>query len=143
MDKVDAALTQLANAFETKPKTTSSSKHSLMQEKINKYTAKDKDNEMANLSSSKDEFSFSTTARPWSYTDYKYRVMTFSKTANWFCKPNAISPLVCARFGWVNNNSVDVLYCHSCSRSIRHDGKVSLSIIITCIFNNLSLITYF
>ena len=126
MEKVDAALTQLASAFEsTASKTTSSSKHSIMQEKINKYTAKDSDE--IPRSSSKELLSPFSIARPWNYTDYKYRVMTFSKTANWFSKPSIISPLICARFGWVNS-AVDVLYCHACSKSIRHDGKSLLSI---------------
>lgn len=122
MEKVNAVLTQLASAFDTinAPKS-KISKHSLMQDKINKYTK----NDSIEISHSSESSSPFKIVRPWNYSDYKYRVMTFSKTANWFAKPSIISPLVCARFGWVNH-SADLLYCHVCSKSIRHDGTLFL-----------------
>ncbi len=38
--------------------------------------------------------------RPWDRDAYAQRVATFTVTG-WFGKPKSISPLVCARFGWI------------------------------------------
>jgi C3HC zinc finger-like len=50
--------------------------------------------------------------RPWNKSDFLDRVQTFS-TSSWFAKPLCISPLQCARFGWVNVD-FDMIECPAC-----------------------------
>lgn len=50
--------------------------------------------------------------RPWSYSDFLDRLRTF-KASTWFAKPEYLSALRCARFGWRNEN-VDCLVCTVC-----------------------------
>ena len=54
--------------------------------------------------------------RPHDRSMYQQRVSTF-KLSWWFAKPNCLSPLVCARFGWCNSGP-DMLKCNSCGRFI-------------------------
>jgi hypothetical protein len=44
-------------------------------------------------------------ARPWSETDFKARVASFS-AMRWFAKPRSISAAECARFGWINDAAI-------------------------------------
>lgn len=54
--------------------------------------------------------------RPWSRSDLHERARTF-KTSTWFAKPPQISPLQCARFGWINTGH-DRLTCTWCSTGL-------------------------
>ena len=47
--------------------------------------------------------------RVWDRGDLFYRLASF-KVATWFCKPEAISPVECARRGWINT-APDLLTC--------------------------------
>lgn len=42
------------------------------------------------------------------------------KSSTWFAKPSIISPLCCARYGWINISS-DTLKCVSCNKEITHE----------------------
>mmetsp|Transcript_29253 Transcript_29253/g.57453 ORF Transcript_29253/g.57453 Transcript_29253/m.57453 type:complete len:392 (-) Transcript_29253:254-1429(-) len=53
---------------------------------------------------------------PWDKTAFAARCKTFV-SSRWFAKPEAISPLQCARFGWVNTG-VDQIGCPSCHKTI-------------------------
>lgn len=55
------------------------------------------------------------TCRPWSTDDYSTRVETYT-ALRWFSKPTRLSPLQCARFGWICHAS-DALRCVSCHAS--------------------------
>ena len=55
--------------------------------------------------------------RPWNYTDFQDRLISFKKTSHWFAKPSYLSPWQCARFGW-RNSGIDTIGCASCSASI-------------------------
>jgi hypothetical protein len=59
--------------------------------------------------------------RPWSLADFQHRVESF-KVSSWFCKPAAVSPLVCAKSGW-RNVDVDVIECVSCQRRLHYDDS--------------------
>lgn len=47
--------------------------------------------------------------RPWDRGDLFRRLATF-KSGTWFCKPQSISPVECARRGWTNTGP-DLLSC--------------------------------
>lgn len=64
-----------------------------------------------------------TQSRPWSRDDYFARVKTF-KPSYWFAPPRQVSPMVCARFGWVCS-STDALVCQSCESRITYRAPVS------------------
>lgn len=66
----------------------------------------------AAVSSSSSLGSDSKNCRPWSRSDFLARLATF-QTSSWFNKPSLLSPVECARFGWVNDG-VDILHCNSC-----------------------------
>jgi hypothetical protein len=61
--------------------------------------------------------------RPWSRGDYFARVKTF-KPSYWFAPPSQLSPMVCARFGWVCVGT-DALACRSCDRRITYRAPAS------------------
>lgn len=48
-------------------------------------------------------------AQPWSRADLFRRARTF-KSSTWFCKPDAVNAVECARYGWVNVD-MDLLQC--------------------------------
>ncbi|XP_051147816.1 uncharacterized protein LOC127262976 [Andrographis paniculata] len=50
--------------------------------------------------------------RPWDRNDLFRRLATF-KSMTWFAKPQVVSPLECARRGWVNIDA-DTISCTSC-----------------------------
>ncbi|KAK6148672.1 hypothetical protein DH2020_019584 [Rehmannia glutinosa] len=50
--------------------------------------------------------------RPWDRDDLFRRLSTF-KSMTWFAKPQVVSPLECARRGWVNVD-MDTIACASC-----------------------------
>ncbi|KAL7099085.1 hypothetical protein ACP275_09G059700 [Erythranthe tilingii] len=50
--------------------------------------------------------------RPWDRDDLLRRLSTF-KSMSWFAKPQVVSPLECARRGWVNVD-MDTIACASC-----------------------------
>jgi hypothetical protein len=56
------------------------------------------------------------TGRPWSRRDFLSRVESYSPI-KWFSKSPALSPLVCARFGWICVGA-DSLQCVSCEASV-------------------------
>lgn len=47
--------------------------------------------------------------RPWDRSDLFRRLRSFT-SSKWFCKPECISPLECARRGWLNSK-LDRLQC--------------------------------
>ena len=55
--------------------------------------------------------------RVWDRGDLFHRLASF-KAATWFCKPEAISPVECARRGWVNT-APDLLTCEVRRRATR------------------------
>jgi hypothetical protein len=57
------------------------------------------------------------TCRPWSRQDFVERLQSYS-SGTWFAKPEIISPMVCARHGWLNV-SMDTLRCASCAQKVR------------------------
>ncbi len=61
--------------------------------------------------------------RPWSRDDFFARVKTF-KPSYWFAPPSQLSPMVCARFGWICV-STDALACRSCECRIAYRAPVS------------------
>ncbi|GER38623.1 C3HC zinc finger-like [Striga asiatica] len=50
--------------------------------------------------------------RPWDRDDFFRRLSTF-KSTTWFAKPQVVSPLECARRGWINID-MDTIACASC-----------------------------
>eukprot|EP01043_Picozoa_sp_COSAG02_P003751 COSAG02_NODE_94_length_37427_cov_79.161728_6_plen_663_part_00 len=64
-----------------------------------------------------------TQCRPWSRDDFFVRVKTF-KPSYWFAPPSQLSPMVCARFGWICV-STDALACRSCECRITYRAPVS------------------
>lgn len=50
--------------------------------------------------------------RPWDRSDLMRRLATF-KAMTWFGKPKAVSPVNCARRGWINVE-MDVICCEAC-----------------------------
>lgn len=54
----------------------------------------------------------SAPCRPWDRMDLTRRLTTF-KAMTWFGKPKVISPLNCARRGWINVE-MDVIVCEAC-----------------------------
>jgi hypothetical protein len=54
--------------------------------------------------------------RPWDRGDLLRRLQTF-RAATWFAKPEAISPVECARRGWANAGP-DLLRCESCRGAV-------------------------
>lgn len=58
--------------------------------------------------------------RPWDRGDLFRRLATF-KSGTWFCKPQSISPVECARRGWTNT-APDLLTCEVRGRSLCHCG---------------------
>ncbi|KAL4443734.1 hypothetical protein ABPG75_011471 [Micractinium tetrahymenae] len=54
--------------------------------------------------------------RPWDRGDLFRRLATF-KSGTWFCKPQAISPVECARRGWTNTGP-DLLTCEFCKAKL-------------------------
>ena len=62
-------------------------------------------------------------SRPWSRDDYFARVKTF-KPSYWFAPPRQLSPMVCARFGWVCDTT-DTLACRCCESRITYRAPVS------------------
>jgi hypothetical protein len=54
------------------------------------------------------------------YYYYYYRNITSLRTykpATWFAKPDIISPLECARHGWVNDG-MDLIKCNVCGEKL-------------------------
>eukprot|EP00887_Chlorella_sp_A99_P002011 scaffold18.g2011.t1 len=72
-------------------------------------------NEQANLSLGS-QGAVGGRGRVWDRGDLFRRLATF-KAATWFCKPDPISPVECARRGWVNTG-VDVLTCEFCKAKV-------------------------
>jgi len=54
--------------------------------------------------------------RPWDYGDFLSRAQSFKATL-WFAKPDALSPLRCARFGW-RCQGRDTLVCTVCGATV-------------------------
>ncbi|CAA0818406.1 C3HC zinc finger-like [Striga hermonthica] len=54
--------------------------------------------------------------RPWDRDDFFRRLSTF-KSTTWFAKPQVVSPLECARRGWINID-MDTIACASCDARI-------------------------
>ncbi|XP_073144273.1 uncharacterized protein [Henckelia pumila] len=50
--------------------------------------------------------------RPWDRDDLFQRLLTF-KSMTWFAKPQVVSPVNCARRGWINVD-IDTIACKSC-----------------------------
>jgi hypothetical protein len=70
---------------------------------------------------SDEDDSSSTECRPGSYKEFLRRLHSFSKTsAGWFAKPDPISPVVCARNGWINSG-YNTLQCSSCQETLVHN----------------------
>lgn len=61
-------------------------------------------------------------AQPWSRADLFRRARTF-KSSTWFCKPEAVNAVECARYGWVNTD-VDLLQCE-----VRHEPQLCTHIL--------------
>ncbi|CAM9645747.1 unnamed protein product [Choristocarpus tenellus] len=59
--------------------------------------------------------------RPWDYNDFTLRLRTFTALW-WFAKPQAVSPLVCARYGW-RNTARDELSCEFCAVRLTFPGS--------------------
>lgn len=58
--------------------------------------------------------------RPHSRDDYHGRVRTFRSARGWFDKPDAVGPLVCARYGWcLDATTPDVLVCSVCAARVK------------------------
>lgn len=51
-------------------------------------------------------------AQPWSRADLFRRARTF-KSSTWFCKPDAVNAVECAKHGWINTD-IDKLQCEFC-----------------------------
>lgn len=66
-----------------------------------------------------------TTCRPWSRQDFVERLQSYS-SGTWFAKPEIISPMVCARHGWLNV-SMDTLRCVSCAQKVSHLHDCTIS----------------
>ena len=49
---------------------------------------------------------------PFSYSDFLERLSTFSSALHWFGMPKSLSPLQCARFGWINVDRNMLQCCH-------------------------------
>eukprot|EP00967_Tisochrysis_lutea_P077734 scaffold105629_cov26-Tisochrysis_lutea.AAC.1 len=56
--------------------------------------------------------------RPHSRDDFNHRLASFRSARGWFDKPQAVGPLVCARYGW-SLDTPDVLLCAVCSARIK------------------------
>lgn len=69
----------------------------------------------------------STRCRPWSQSDFRLRLESFSNPSQWFAKPACIGPMQCARFGWCNSGT-DLLKCESCSEELNFAFGGELSI---------------
>lgn len=107
-DKINDALLTLNDAVNLiAPKRKSIS----INDKINKYVKVE----------DATQFTASQQSQPWSYSDFLERTRTFSKTANWFAKPECISPLQCARYGW-KNAGLNTLKCSVCDEQLRHSS---------------------
>jgi hypothetical protein len=57
--------------------------------------------------------------RVWNYSDFLFRLKTFSFPLTWFGKPDVLSPIACALYGWCNIE-VDMIYCFCCRESYKH-----------------------
>lgn len=55
-------------------------------------------------------------AQPWNREQLVQRAATF-RVSWWFAKPVALSPLQCARFGWINCGP-DLLRCECCEQRL-------------------------
>ncbi|KAJ3670839.1 hypothetical protein LUZ60_008265 [Juncus effusus] len=64
--------------------------------------------------------------RPWDRADLMRRLMTF-KAMTWFAKPKVISPVNCARRGWINIE-VDVISCEACGARLLFSTPSSWSL---------------
>lgn len=56
--------------------------------------------------------------RPWSREDLQARAATF-EVSQWFLKDASLSPLHCARFGWVREGPANSILCRWCKASIQ------------------------
>ncbi|EPS69993.1 hypothetical protein M569_04773, partial [Genlisea aurea] len=52
------------------------------------------------------------TCKPWDRDDFFSRLSTF-KSISWFAKPQVLSPVECARRGWINSD-IDTVVCSYC-----------------------------
>jgi hypothetical protein len=62
--------------------------------------------------------------RPWSRADFMKRLESY-KVSTWFDKPEALSPVVCARWGWINEQT-DQLHCTTCQARLIIDLSQSM-----------------
>ncbi|KAK1297977.1 hypothetical protein QJS10_CPB14g00174 [Acorus calamus] len=63
--------------------------------------------------------------RPWERQDLMKRLATF-KSMTWFAKPKVISPVNCARRGWVNVE-MDIIACEACGARLLFSTPVAWS----------------
>jgi hypothetical protein len=62
--------------------------------------------------------------RLWNYSDFLSRLKTFSFPLTWFGKPDVLSPIACALFGWCNID-IDMIYCFCCRESYKHSSTLN------------------
>ncbi|KAL2462840.1 C3HC zinc finger-like [Forsythia ovata] len=68
--------------------------------------------ELQNSASGSAESAQAPRCRPWDRGDLLRRLATF-KSMTWFARPQVVSPVNCARRGWINVD-VDTIACESC-----------------------------
>ncbi|XP_073291434.1 uncharacterized protein [Primulina huaijiensis] len=64
--------------------------------------------------------------RPWDRNDLFQRLSTF-KSMTWFAKPKAVSPVNCARRGWINVD-MDTIACKSCGARLLFSAPTAWSL---------------
>ena len=74
--------------------------------------------------------------RPWDRKDMKIRVSSFVPT-RWFGKPQVISPLECARHGWICK-AQETLHCLCCGATLCFKMSPSLSTTSSNLFSFFS-----
>ena len=119
----------------TSPETSHVEKKSRMERLIDKYTL-DEPVAETKLTPSKEKSSGvgKYLCRPWNYNDFIDRVSTFDKPYNWFAKPDNLSPLQAARFGW-GNSGYNKLFCGLCKAEFEHNSYLGKFILFSyCIF---------